>query len=224
MVVRKHVFATVMLLLEYLGFVANKRKTFWEGPFRESCGTDWFAGANVRPVFMTSPLDSWGRIYDLHNASLRRESHVQQYFAHVRNFLFEVVPASVRLLSHVDPRTPTWEGGLDPVMGDAPDRNVWDGETTDGTLWVPHDVFLCGRYVGWNINTQSWRYASLRTSAVVDPDHCPHPKGSGKEFAGEQPRDPFYFLIGALRGSSSSTPFALRYETQTRPVIVNDYV
>lgn len=42
----------VMRVLKHLGFKINAEKTFVEGPFRESCGSDWFLGQNVRPVFL----------------------------------------------------------------------------------------------------------------------------------------------------------------------------
>lgn len=40
--------------LNFLGFRVNSGKTFGKGPFRESCGTDWFRGHNVRPYFLRS--------------------------------------------------------------------------------------------------------------------------------------------------------------------------
>jgi hypothetical protein len=40
--------------LEFLGFKVNCEKTFGKGSFHESCGTDWFKGQNVRPVFLRS--------------------------------------------------------------------------------------------------------------------------------------------------------------------------
>lgn len=39
----------VIAALRYLGFETNKRKTFVSGPFRESCGGDFFQGVGVRP-------------------------------------------------------------------------------------------------------------------------------------------------------------------------------
>lgn len=42
----------VISLLKFLGFTTNKAKSFTSGPFRESCGTDWYAGVNVRPYFL----------------------------------------------------------------------------------------------------------------------------------------------------------------------------
>lgn len=39
-------------LLEHLGFSVNMQKSFFEGPFRESCGSDYFRGQNVRGVYI----------------------------------------------------------------------------------------------------------------------------------------------------------------------------
>lgn len=38
--------------LTLFGFTVNKEKTFLTGPFRESCGHDYFLGTNVRPFFI----------------------------------------------------------------------------------------------------------------------------------------------------------------------------
>mgnify|MGYP003572706157 FL=1 len=38
--------------LEFLGFQVNSRKSYRGGNFFESCGTDWFCGTNVRPIFL----------------------------------------------------------------------------------------------------------------------------------------------------------------------------
>jgi len=43
---------SVMWLLNTLGFVINRDKTFIEGPFRESCGADFFQGVNIRGVYV----------------------------------------------------------------------------------------------------------------------------------------------------------------------------
>jgi hypothetical protein len=41
----------VLRLLNLLGFVVNADKTFVEGPFRESCGADFYQEVNVRSVY-----------------------------------------------------------------------------------------------------------------------------------------------------------------------------
>jgi hypothetical protein len=45
---------TVVRLLNILGFKVNDSKSFLTGPFRESCGSDFFRGQNVRGVYCKS--------------------------------------------------------------------------------------------------------------------------------------------------------------------------
>ena len=42
----------VLRLLRLLGFRVNPDKTFVEGPFRESCGADFYLGVNIRGVYV----------------------------------------------------------------------------------------------------------------------------------------------------------------------------
>lgn len=51
-VVRRDAYDTVIRLLTYLGFKPNLDKSFNEGRFRESCGSDWLDGFNVRGVYI----------------------------------------------------------------------------------------------------------------------------------------------------------------------------
>lgn len=39
-------------VLDFCGFKVNESKSFYDGPFRESCGKDWFLGKQVRPLFL----------------------------------------------------------------------------------------------------------------------------------------------------------------------------
>jgi hypothetical protein len=60
LIVETSTFRSVARLLDILGFTLNGSKTFFEGPFRESCGTDWFNGQPVRGVYikrLRSPQD-----------------------------------------------------------------------------------------------------------------------------------------------------------------------
>ncbi|UJQ85016.1 MAG: putative replicase protein [Leviviridae sp.] len=44
-------------LLEYLGMEPNWEKSYWgDTPFRESCGTHWYAGRDVTPFYVKEPL------------------------------------------------------------------------------------------------------------------------------------------------------------------------
>lgn len=56
------------LLLELCGFTINKDKSFWWGPFRESCGADFFEGYNVRPIFLKNKVVSLADLFYLHNS------------------------------------------------------------------------------------------------------------------------------------------------------------
>lgn len=64
----------VIRLLEILGFKTNRAKTFVEGPFRESCGGDFFKGYPVRGVYvktLRSPQDRYSVINQLNLFSTR---------------------------------------------------------------------------------------------------------------------------------------------------------
>jgi len=39
-------------LLRFFGFQVNTEKSYFAGPFRESCGADWYSGINVTPVYV----------------------------------------------------------------------------------------------------------------------------------------------------------------------------
>jgi len=43
-------------LLNAFGLKVNPHKSFWEGNFRESCGSDWYKGMPVSPVRLRTPL------------------------------------------------------------------------------------------------------------------------------------------------------------------------
>lgn len=60
LIVDKRAYRDVTRLLGILGFVTNDTKTFSEGYFKESCGSDWFLGHPVRGVYvkrLSTPQD-----------------------------------------------------------------------------------------------------------------------------------------------------------------------
>lgn len=58
--------------LNFLGFSVNRDKSFGNGLFHESCGTDWFMGVNVRPFFFRSASDDFPTICYLYANNVRR--------------------------------------------------------------------------------------------------------------------------------------------------------
>lgn len=64
----------VLRLLHLLGFTPNPEKTFVQGPFRESCGGDYFNGRNLRGVYirrLSEPQDFYSAINQLNLFSTR---------------------------------------------------------------------------------------------------------------------------------------------------------
>lgn len=55
-------------LLQLSGFSINKEKSFDSGPFRESCGADFYSGTNVRPLFLKRKLSTVQDLFYVHNS------------------------------------------------------------------------------------------------------------------------------------------------------------
>lgn len=51
LIVPTSAYSPLVRALRFFGFVPNPKKSFSEGPFRESCGLDAFDGVDVRPAF-----------------------------------------------------------------------------------------------------------------------------------------------------------------------------
>lgn len=56
-IVEKEAYHLVSAVLTTLGHIVNHDKSFSEGPFRESCGSDWYSGHNVRGVYIKRLAD-----------------------------------------------------------------------------------------------------------------------------------------------------------------------
>jgi len=58
------------LVFAFCGFTINDRKSFRSGPFRESCGGDFFKGLDIRPYYQKT-LVSPETLFSLHNYYMR---------------------------------------------------------------------------------------------------------------------------------------------------------
>lgn len=67
-IVTANIALRLIQLLNFCGFKTNVDKTFILGPFKESCGTDWLSGVNVRPLLIKQPLRSISDVFYLRNA------------------------------------------------------------------------------------------------------------------------------------------------------------
>jgi hypothetical protein len=90
-IVTKRVANQVLSLLRYWGFKHNPDKTFLEGPFRESCGADWFGGEDVRPYTLDHALDSVENVFKFLNLT-RRGARTEKFFAPVRDTVVKLLP------------------------------------------------------------------------------------------------------------------------------------
>jgi len=66
-------YAYLVELLELLGFRVNEDKSFASGPFRESCGQDFFHGIAVRPLFLSQKLQGISDLFYMHNSVFELE-------------------------------------------------------------------------------------------------------------------------------------------------------
>jgi hypothetical protein len=90
-------------LVTFLGFRVNDKKSFSSGYFRESCGSYYFNGVDVKPIFNKKDLKNVKDVFRLANAvrllSHRRNSH---YGCDIRlrshwSFLIHRCPLDLRL-------------------------------------------------------------------------------------------------------------------------------
>jgi len=90
-------------LAAFYGFTINRSKTYSTGYFRESCGSHWYSGTDIKPVYFHRQLSSVDDIYRQCNAIRRLANRLGgNSFCDVRwkssvDLLVRTVPKSLRL-------------------------------------------------------------------------------------------------------------------------------
>lgn len=74
----------VRKVLRSAGFLLNGDKSYWEGPFRESCGGDYLKGIDIRPVYVKDRISCYDA-FRIHNAFVNRWQH--DIAAHFENII-----------------------------------------------------------------------------------------------------------------------------------------
>lgn len=138
-IVRQSSALLVLELLKYCGFKANVDKTFIHGPFRESCGADFFEGVNVRPYYLDSVPRKWGDLFGVLNG-LRKALSICD--SEAWRGIFYLIPESKRLVRFID--------------------------GPDTAITVPMDIFMSSRYTKWHIHEQRWSWRELLITPVSD--------------------------------------------------------
>lgn len=90
-IVRRKAFVDVVSLLKRIGFKTNARKTFSTGPFRESCGSNWYYGEDVTPFTLDFALDSLQALFKAINLS-RRNARSSAFMSEVVTHLLGRIP------------------------------------------------------------------------------------------------------------------------------------
>jgi hypothetical protein len=89
-------------LLEASGFQINSDKSFTSGPFRESCGTDWYLGTNVRPVFLKRSIKTVRDVFYIHNKLTLLEEQMPWFwemtFPSTKAFLRKYIPKQYKFI------------------------------------------------------------------------------------------------------------------------------
>lgn len=83
-------FSLLKEVLEAAGFQLNEKKSFSEGPFRESCGTDYYLGFDIRPFYLREEISE--RILFLMHNWFRRSGEWE-----LANRVFQFTQPSMRL-------------------------------------------------------------------------------------------------------------------------------
>jgi len=118
----------VLFALRFFGFEPNLKKTFTAGPFRESCGKDYFLGRDVRPLYLTKEVDDGQKLVNFANAvrdlGVRRNQAAgfTNSSADIRlssgwHYLLGCIPKAIREIISSPPYTAygLWKGGMSHV-------------------------------------------------------------------------------------------------------------
>lgn len=131
-------------VLRYCGFQLNLQKSFVTGPFRESCGSDFWDGVDVRPFFFKRDLSMVRDLIHLHNGLKSVNEKLENRLTPVLEYIRRMIPTVIE--THLRGEQPT---------------------TTDGYIWVTPDETHRSSLVVWDINWQRWVLPFCRSSAAL---------------------------------------------------------
>jgi hypothetical protein len=171
-IVETAMFRPLCRLLEMLGFIVNGDKSFSEGPFRESCGHDYFHGVNVRGVYVKTLLS---------------EQNIAVLVNRLNDFTFRTGITLVRTVNH--------------LMKFCRFQPVPLCENDDSGIKVPY-VMVKKRKLDHRTQSVKYRkWIALGSHLTVDSDYHRifNPRGEKKRIF--NPEGLFLtFLQGGLRG------------------------
>lgn len=144
----------LLKLLRVLGFSRNVDKTFIDGPFRESCGEDWFGGVAVRPFVLDYALDSVQNIFKFLNQTKSRPLW-SDFFEPARDYVLRLLPNKLHLYR-------PFPGAIDSAID----------SSLDVCISCPHV-----RYLGNGV----WKWRELVSRPRKDERYILSPRGMFEE-------------------------------------------
>lgn len=155
-IVRRSVAEPLISLLGFMGFKINSDKTFLEGPFRESCGADWYAGEDIRPFTLDFALDSVQNVFKALNLS-RRNERTTQFFHRSRLFLVNLLPSSLRFFR-------PYPGPADTGIDSIGDEFLY----TDNAIYKHRErLWYCRSIITEPIQDRFWIRSGLAPQALM---------------------------------------------------------
>lgn len=115
--------------LKEAGFTPNPKKTFAEGPYRESCGKHYFQGHDITPFYVRRPVKALDRLFLAHNNLYRWSVRTGVDVTSGLTTLKALAPASWR-----EPRLP--DGFGDGAFIGAIDELRLDSHPYGWEFWV----------------------------------------------------------------------------------------
>jgi hypothetical protein len=133
-------YETLEEILTFFGFTFNKAKSFQKGPFRESCGKDYYNGYDVRPFLQEELPEELSELFTLANGirrlAFRRSRNFHSCDVRFKRVWQSVVRAIPRGLAQ-DCRVPAHAGDSDGLISSwdeaqnshfvVPSRDGWEG-------------------------------------------------------------------------------------------------
>lgn len=184
LIVPSDAYVDIVRVLNFAGFMVNEDKSFHSGPFRESCGKDYFRGTDVRPVFLKENLSNVESLLKLANG-LRRYSHRRNLgygcdlrFWDLWSFIVSHLPRPIQdlkipdgfgdggLVSNFDEASPT-------IPRDRKGLNGWCGYLFKGIVRLPVKEVMRDGHAGYTAHLSASAKYSLVPALMLSKDQRP---------------------------------------------------
>lgn len=158
-------FKDLVSVLNFFGMSVNRKKSFFEGPFRESCGGDYFNGVDVRPLQLKSQPDTPEKLISFANGLRRISSSPERWKLMSTSWMLilDQLPSDIRRL-----RGPS---ALGDICIHDPRESLWVTTHRDEIRYVR--CYSPARY-----HTVSWR--NFKPDVILASALCGVPWNNGE--------------------------------------------